>query len=76
MPKMTKEDNPEAFLEIFERAAIASGFDKVRWAGQLRVLLVEQAQTVYCARTRIVAQDYDKVKNGILQRFNITLERH
>lgn len=50
MPKMTKDDQ-EAFLEIFKRAAIASGLKKVRWTGQLGLSYQEDSPVAYRAMT-------------------------
>uniref|UniRef100_A0A7M4FVI7 SCAN box domain-containing protein n=1 Tax=Crocodylus porosus TaxID=8502 RepID=A0A7M4FVI7_CROPO len=72
---MTREDDPEAFLEIFERAALAAGLEKAKWAGQLGTLLIGQAQAAYRAISRTDAMDYDKVKGEILLRLDITPER-
>uniref|UniRef100_A0A7M4F9J8 SCAN box domain-containing protein n=1 Tax=Crocodylus porosus TaxID=8502 RepID=A0A7M4F9J8_CROPO len=48
---------------------------KAKWAGQLGVLLIGQAQAAYPAMTRSDAIDYDKVKGEILRRLDITPER-
>lgn len=49
IPKMMAEDNPEAFLESFEWAAVAAGLDKSQWAEKVGVLLVGPTQAAYRA---------------------------
>ncbi|KYO35576.1 hypothetical protein Y1Q_0018183 [Alligator mississippiensis] len=60
MPKMTQEDDPEAYIEAFERHAIMSELDKGYWASQLGTLIVDKAQAIYWALPRDEAHDYDQ----------------
>lgn len=73
---MTHEDDPEAFLEIFECATVAAELDKTKWASQLGVLLVGKAQVAYQSMFRIEAQAYDTLKEEILYHSDMTPERY
>lgn len=71
---MTSEDNPKAFLESFERAAMTTGLDKSKWAVKVGVLLVGLVQVAYQALSQLKAQDYDTMKEQILYCLDITSE--
>lgn len=73
---MTPQDNLEAFLESFERAALAASLDQSRWAGQLGFLLIGRAQAAYWAMPWGEAVDYDTVKKEIMYRLDINPERY
>ncbi|KYO26123.1 hypothetical protein Y1Q_0003871 [Alligator mississippiensis] len=66
VPKMTKDDDPEAYIEAFERHALAIRLDKRYWASQLGALVVGKAQATYRALSRDDALDYEHVKKAIL----------
>ncbi|KYO27316.1 hypothetical protein Y1Q_0021241 [Alligator mississippiensis] len=66
MPKMTKEDDPEAYIEAFEWHALVAGLNKRYWARQLGALVVCKAQAAYRALSREDALDYESVKEAIL----------
>lgn len=72
MPKMTKDDDPEAHIKAFEHAAIQVGLERLYWASQLQALVIRKAQTTYRALSREEAQAYEKVKAAILHRLKIT----
>ncbi|KYO46147.1 hypothetical protein Y1Q_0021705 [Alligator mississippiensis] len=74
MPKMTKEDDPEAYIEAFEWHALVVGLDKRYWASQLGALVVGKAQAAYRALSREDALDYESVKEAILYRLEINPE--
>ncbi|KYO42818.1 hypothetical protein Y1Q_0016198 [Alligator mississippiensis] len=76
MPRMTKDDDPEAYIEAFERTAIQTGLDQSQWGHQLGVLVIDQAQAAYRALSREEAQDYEAVKVAILYRLEISPESH
>ncbi|KYO33428.1 hypothetical protein Y1Q_0008645 [Alligator mississippiensis] len=73
---MTSEDDPEAYIEAFERHAILTGLDKSFWAGQLGALVVGKAQAAYRAMLRDEARDYDAVKTVMLYRLEINPEHY
>ncbi|XP_039599098.1 nuclear GTPase SLIP-GC-like isoform X2 [Polypterus senegalus] len=67
--KMTPQDDPEAFLKIFERVAQHSFWPKETWPLKLAPLLCGEAQLVYADLDDISAQSYAKVKEAILHHF-------
>ncbi|KYO41424.1 hypothetical protein Y1Q_0006239 [Alligator mississippiensis] len=76
MPKMTKDDDPEAYIEAFERHALMTGLDQSYWASQLGALVVGKAQATYRALSRQDARDYELVKQAILYRLEINPEHY
>ncbi|KYO41123.1 hypothetical protein Y1Q_0022534 [Alligator mississippiensis] len=76
MPKMTKDDDPEAYIEAFERHALMTGLGQSYWASQLRALVVGKAQAAYRALSREDARDYKLVKQAILYRLEINPEHY
>ncbi|KYO32335.1 hypothetical protein Y1Q_0002407 [Alligator mississippiensis] len=76
MPKLTKEDDPEVYIEAFERHALVVGLDKRYWASQLGALVVGKAQAAYRALSREDALDYESVKEAILYRLEINPEHY
>lgn len=58
---MTADDDIEAYLETFQREAIAAGWDQSRWASHLGPLLIGQAQAAYRALSRPKASDFQEV---------------
>ncbi|KYO18851.1 hypothetical protein Y1Q_0009258 [Alligator mississippiensis] len=52
MPKMMKDDDPEAYIEGFERHALMTGLPQDYWASQLGALVVGKAQAAYRAIPR------------------------
>ncbi|KYO22925.1 hypothetical protein Y1Q_0005440 [Alligator mississippiensis] len=71
MPKMTKDDDLEAYIKAFERHALMTGLDQGYWASQLGALVVGKAQAAYRALSREDARDYALVKQAILYRLEI-----
>lgn len=49
LPKMTTEDDMEAFLESFERVAVMANWDPAGWDSQLGPLLIGPIQVAYRA---------------------------
>lgn len=56
MPKMTQEDDPEAYIEVFECHTIMTRLDKGDWASQLGMLIVGKA---YRTLPQDEARDYE-----------------
>ncbi|KYO45385.1 hypothetical protein Y1Q_0015060 [Alligator mississippiensis] len=73
---MSIHDDPEVFLESFERAALAARLEKSRWAGQLGILLIGKAQAAYGFMMQDEARDYEKVKKEILYQLDINPETY
>ncbi|KYO27759.1 hypothetical protein Y1Q_0005304 [Alligator mississippiensis] len=76
MPRMTREDDPEAYIEAFERTVIQTGLDRGQWGHHLEALVIDQAQAAYRALSRDEARDYEAVKAAILYRLEISPESH
>ncbi|KYO39816.1 zinc finger protein 287-like [Alligator mississippiensis] len=76
MPRMTKDDDPEAYIEAFERTAIQTGLDRSQWGHQLSSLVIDEAQAAYRALSREEAQDYEAIKAAILYRLEISPESY
>ncbi|XP_058865597.1 uncharacterized protein LOC131707274 isoform X2 [Acipenser ruthenus] len=74
--KMSAEDDPEAYLVAFERLATAAAWPREFWASQLGPCLIGEAQAAYQAMSDQHATEYDRVKQAILRRLNITTETH
>ncbi|KYO20122.1 hypothetical protein Y1Q_0010701 [Alligator mississippiensis] len=72
MPHMTKDDDPEAYIEAFEWTAIQTGLDQSQWGHQLGALVIDKAQATYRALSREEAQDYETIKAAILYRLEIS----
>ncbi|KYO32540.1 hypothetical protein Y1Q_0013051 [Alligator mississippiensis] len=76
MPKLTGDDDPEAYIEAFECHALMTGLDKVYWASQLGALVVGKAQAAYQALPRDDACNYERMKAAILYRLEINPEHY
>lgn len=74
IPKVMVEDDIKAYLEAFERVALAVSWDLSRCAHQLSPLLSGQAQAAYRVLSWNEASDYQTAKKAILYRFKITPE--
>ncbi|KYO36129.1 hypothetical protein Y1Q_0013163 [Alligator mississippiensis] len=76
MPRMMKDDDPEAYIKAFEWTAIQTGLDWSQWGHQLGALVIDEAQAAYRALSREEAQDYDAIKAAILYRLEISPESY
>ncbi|XP_018958985.2 neurotrophin receptor-interacting factor homolog [Cyprinus carpio] len=74
--KMGPQDDPEAFVDLFERTAEACGWACTQWPVRLIPLLTGEAQVA--AQQLPVANllAYDDLKRAILQRVGRTPEQH
>lgn len=70
LAKMDPEDNPEAFLIIFERVTSAAKWPLEQWATLLAPYLT--AQATYWGLPAEEAQDYGRLKAAILDALEIT----
>ena len=66
------KDDLDAYLERFERYAGDQGWKKEEWASSLSALLTGKALGVYARLSRDEAKVYDKVKNALLTRYQLT----
>ncbi|XP_056618139.1 uncharacterized protein LOC130432669 [Triplophysa dalaica] len=74
--KMGVQDEPEAFLELFERSAELSGWQPDAWAARLIPLLTGEAQM---AAQQLPVENllkYADLKKAILERVGLSPEQH
>ncbi len=74
--KMGPQDDPEAFIDLFERTAEACGWPSANWPVRLIPLLSGEAQL---AAQQLPVQNllvYDDLKRAILQRVGLNPEQH
>ena len=76
LQKLNATDNVEHFLSTFERIATQQEWPKEAWATQLAGLLTGKAMAAYAALTPEDTLLYDKVKEGILRRYEISEETY
>ena len=68
------KDDLDAYLERFERYATTQEWKKEDWATDLSALLTGKALGVYARLSVDDAVDYDKVKEALLKRYQLTEE--
>ncbi len=76
LQKMGSQDDPEAFLDLFEKTAEACGWPQMNWPVRLIPLLSGEAQL---AAQQLPVQNllvYDDLKRAILQRVGRNPEQH
>ncbi len=76
LQKMGPQDDPEAFLDLFEKTAAACGWPQTDWPVRLIPLLTGEAQL---AAQQLPVQNllvYDDLKRAILQRVGRSPEQH
>src|SRR5215469_5358559 len=72
MPNFSEEkDNIDAYLERFERVAEINGLDIACWVFKLSTLLTGKATEVYTKLNKEDANDYNKLKEVLLRRYNM-----
>jgi len=72
--KLAENDDIEAFLTTFKRAAQAHGVEGDKWEVILAPQLTGKARLAYAAMADVQARQYDLVKVIILQHYNINEE--
>ena len=68
------KDNIDSYLLRFERYADLQGWKRDNWSVHLSALLKGKALDVYSRLSASDALDYDKLKDALLQRFEMTEE--
>ena len=76
MEKLTEDDDIVAYFTTFERLMSAYEVNRERWIFKLAPNLVGKAQQAYAALSAVDASDYVKLKEAILQRYDITEESY
>ncbi|KAL0171312.1 hypothetical protein M9458_031623, partial [Cirrhinus mrigala] len=72
LPKMTADDDVEAFLQVFENTAHRESWPEEEWARALAPLLTGEAQRAYFSLPLTVAEEYYEVKREILARLGLS----
>ncbi|XP_058858926.1 SCAN domain-containing protein 1-like [Acipenser ruthenus] len=72
--KMTAEDKPEAYLEVFEAMATSAGWAQAQWASYLLPQLTGEAQAAARTLSPERMMDYPALKAAILNRVGATPE--
>ena len=67
-------DNLDAYISRFERYATSQAWPKKEWAVSLSALLQGKALDVYARMSPDEANDYSKLKQALLKRFQLTEE--
>ena len=65
-------DQVDSYLLRFERYALVNGWERSDWAIHLSALLKGKALEVYTRLDEDEAQDYDKCREALLKRYNLT----
>ena len=74
--KLTDADDVEAYLTTFERQMVAHEVPRRRWTFKLAPQLSGKAQQAYAAMDADKSNDYDKLKEAILLRYDIDQESY
>lgn len=72
LPRLSKEDDIEAFLMTFERTATLEEWPPTEWASALAPLLTRVAQEAYFDLDSREVADYGRLKTEILSRYQLT----
>ncbi|MGH0180265.1 UNVERIFIED_CONTAM: hypothetical protein FKN15_003795 [Acipenser sinensis] len=72
--KMTAEDRPDAYLEVFEGMAISAGWAREHWASYLLPQLTGEAQAAASTLDPVARMEYPTLKTAILNRVGATPE--
>ncbi|KAL2081694.1 hypothetical protein ACEWY4_023547 [Coilia grayii] len=73
---LTKEDDIEHFLATFERVATTCRWPDSTWAIRLVPLLTGKARSAFVAMDIQETEDYEKVKEAILKKYNINADTY
>jgi len=76
LTKMTDNDDPDNFFNVFEVNARQQKWLPSVWSTQLSALLSGRALAVYCRLSPIEATSYDVVKAAILKEFQLDAETY
>ena len=76
LTKLSDADDVEAYLTTFERMMKVYEIEDNKWAFRLAPLLTGRAQQAYAALNADDAQNYNRVKEAILRRYDISEETY
>lgn len=76
VPKLTEQDDIVSYLTMFERIMTAFEVKREKWAYKLASSLSGKAQKAYAALSTAEAGDYNRLKEAILRRYDITDESY
>ena len=76
MTKLNPTDDIENYLTTFERTANTFEWPKEKWVVKLVPCLTGEAQAAYAAMSIMESNDYEKVKEAIRKRYDITEETY
>ena len=76
LQKLTVEDNPQSFLNMFESTAEACGWPAAEWNVQLLPLLLGEAQTAAHGLPATAQQGFQAVRKAILDQLGFSPEDH
>ena len=76
LQKLSKEDDIESYLDMFERVAGQQGWPKELWATQLAGLLSGEALDFFTSVPTELARSNDAVKEAILARFQVNAKTY
>ncbi|KAK5851293.1 hypothetical protein PBY51_002096 [Eleginops maclovinus] len=76
LQKMSADDDPEAYLDIFEGTAAACGWPEEEWAVRLLPLLAGEAQLAAHSLPASDRHEYKQLRRAILDRLGSTPEGH
>ena len=71
LPKYTEGEDIEVFLRSFEKLAISYKWNKTEWAIRLVPQFPGKALEAYSRRAVSSSDDYDSVKQAILERYGL-----
>jgi hypothetical protein len=76
LPKFKEGDDPDVYLKSFERLLVLNKVLKRKWALRLIPLLTGKALEAFSRLSEEDSVEYEKVKTGILVRYELTSEAY
>lgn len=70
---MTREDDVETYLDLFEKTAQRERWPRADWANLILPLLTGEAQKACCDLTVHEATNYEVVKRAIIAQYGLSL---
>ncbi|XP_051800794.1 uncharacterized protein LOC127532932 [Acanthochromis polyacanthus] len=76
LQRMTAEDDPQSFLDMFQATAVACGWPQAEWAVRLLPLLTGEAQTAAISLPAAARRNFADVRKAVLDRTGLSPEDH